>query len=100
MYPTNDLEKLNDVERLTSVPKVERINDPERLIRMPELQRITGKSRTSIYPLLDPTHPSYDPTFPRQVKIGPRSVAWPLSKVLEWVRSRPEAPHRAIIKNQ
>ena len=41
-----------------------------KFLRLPEVQIRTGKSRSSIY------QGSKDGTFPKQVRIGTRSVAW------------------------
>ena len=50
-----------------------------RLMRLKAVMEMTGKSRSSIYA---------DPTFPKRVKIGARSVAWPLQEVEGWIADR------------
>jgi prophage regulatory protein len=47
-------------------------------LKCPEVVRITGKSKTAIYEGMEAG------TFPQNVRIGPRSVAWVRSKVIEW----------------
>ena len=47
-----------------------------RLMRLQEVMEMTGKSRSSIYA---------DPTFPKRIKIGARSVAWALHEIDEWI---------------
>ena len=55
----------------------------ERLIRLPEVIQLTGSSRSSIY------RDMADGVFPASIRIGKRSVAWRLSEILGWIRSRP-----------
>ncbi|MBC8946864.1 MULTISPECIES: helix-turn-helix transcriptional regulator [Xenorhabdus] len=52
------------------------------LIRLPEVQRRTGYSKAWIYKLIS------DGAFPKQVKIGPRSVAFIESEIDNWIAQR------------
>ena len=61
---------------------------PTRIIRRAEVEDRIGSSKTGIYNKLDRESPSYDPTFPKQVSIGPRAVGWVEAEIEEWVRSR------------
>ncbi|MEX0447647.1 helix-turn-helix transcriptional regulator [Xenorhabdus sp. SGI246] len=54
----------------------------ESLIRLPEVQRRTGYSKAWIYRLIK------EDKFPKQVKIGPRSVAFVESEIDSWVDQR------------
>ncbi|MBD2793559.1 AlpA family transcriptional regulator [Xenorhabdus sp. 42] len=54
----------------------------ESLIRLPEVQRRTGYSKAWIYRLIK------EDKFPKQVKIGPRSVAFVESEIDGWVDQR------------
>ena len=56
--------------------------DIDRLIRLPEVKALTGLSTSSIYRLLAAS------SFPAQIPLGARSVAWVESEVLDWMRSR------------
>jgi len=49
-------------------------------VRLPEVKRRTAKSRSSIYQGMDAG------TFPRQVKIGPRAVAWIDSEIEQYIQ--------------
>jgi prophage regulatory protein len=63
-------------------------------VRLSTLKQLTGLSRSSIYARLNPGSASYDPTFPRQVKLspGPRgAAAWSLAEVEVWLMARLEA---------
>ncbi|MDC9581329.1 AlpA family transcriptional regulator [Xenorhabdus sp. PR6a] len=54
----------------------------ENLIRLPEVQRRTGYSKAWIYKLIG------DGEFPKQVKIGPRSIAFIESEIDNWITQR------------
>lgn len=54
----------------------------DRMLRMKEVSAIVGRSRTSIY------YDMKDGRFPKPVKIGARSIAWPESVIREWVESK------------
>ncbi|BET96067.1 helix-turn-helix transcriptional regulator [Xenorhabdus taiwanensis] len=52
------------------------------LIRLSEVQRRTGYSKAWIYKLIS------DGAFPKQVKIGPRSVAFIEAEIDNWIAQR------------
>ncbi|BET97870.1 helix-turn-helix transcriptional regulator [Xenorhabdus taiwanensis] len=52
------------------------------LIRLPEVQRRTGYGKAWIYKLIA------DNKFPKQVKIGTRSVAFIESEIDDWISQR------------
>ena len=54
----------------------------ERLIRVDDVKRLTGISRTQIWRLEKAGR------FPRRRRLGPNSVAWVMSEVQAFVRSR------------
>lgn len=58
---------------------------PEKHFRLPAVTEITSLSRSTIYRLMD------EGRFPRPVKLTGKSVAWPESRIAEWLRTRPEA---------
>ncbi|MEQ2027904.1 AlpA family transcriptional regulator [Xenorhabdus szentirmaii] len=58
------------------------ITPKENLIRLPEVQRRTGYSKAWIYKLIA------DERFPKQVKIGTRSVAFIESEIDGWIEQR------------
>lgn len=49
------------------------------LLRLPEVLKKTCRGRTAIYA---------DPTFPKPIKLGARSVAWLESDVDAWIAQR------------
>ncbi|ALE23013.1 MULTISPECIES: helix-turn-helix transcriptional regulator [Proteus] len=54
----------------------------ENLIRLPEVIRRTGFSKPYLYKLIS------DDKFPKQVKIGARSIAFVESEVDEWIANK------------
>lgn len=53
----------------------------DRLLRLPDVLRITGMGRNTVYTRIK------EGTFPKQVKIGPKSVAWRQSEINQWMAS-------------
>ena len=56
----------------------------ERHYRRPAVEEITGLSRSTIYDLMSRGD------FPRPVKLTPRIVAWPESRIEDWLAQRAE----------
>ena len=51
-------------------------------IRLPRVQACVGlKSPEAVWCRLRPSHPQFDPDFPKPIKIGKRAVAWVESEV-------------------
>lgn len=57
----------------------------ERHYRRPAVEEITGLSRTTIYAMMSRGE------FPRPVRLTRKAVAWPESKITEWLNSREAA---------
>ena len=55
---------------------------PDRLLRLPEVERLTGLRRSAIYEQMRRG------IFPRSVKTGQRTAAWPESAVQSWIAER------------
>ena len=56
-----------------------------RILRLPEVMRLTGLSKTTI-------HCRYrEGTFPRPLRLGPKSIGWRREEILEWLESLPRA---------
>ena len=53
-----------------------------RLIRLPEVKTRVGICKTGIYARMNAG------TFPKKVKLGPRSVAWIESDIDDWISNR------------
>lgn len=54
----------------------------DRLLRLPEVERLTGLRRSAIYEQMRRG------IFPRSVKTGVRTAAWPESAVQSWIADR------------
>ncbi len=54
----------------------------DRLLRLPEVEAASGLKKSTVYLLMKRGK------FPRCVRVTPRCVAWPESKVLQWVQDR------------
>lgn len=54
---------------------------PRRFIKRPEVEKLTTLSTTEIYRRIAAG------TFPAQVNLGPKSVAWIESEILSWCDS-------------
>ena len=55
-----------------------------RIIRRPEVQYMTGRGRSYIYSGMA------DGTFPKNIRIGKRSVGWIESEIQKWVQDKIE----------
>lgn len=53
----------------------------DRFMRIDEVISVTGLGRNTIYTRMR------EGTFPRQVHLGPKSVAWLQSSISEWMTS-------------
>lgn len=53
----------------------------DRFMRIDEVKSVTGLGRNTIYTRIR------EGTFPRQVRLGPHSVAWLQSDISEWMAS-------------
>jgi prophage regulatory protein len=50
-----------------------------RLLRLPDVKSVTGLSKSTIYARIA------NGTFPRQISLGPRLVAWVESDIQKWI---------------
>lgn len=81
-------EHMEKKESSSLTRKVSSKSATTRLIRRPELLRMTGLANSTLYAYMAQGR------FPRPVKIGARSVAWPEEAILDWIVSRPTAELR------
>lgn len=58
------------------------VSSTRRLLRLPEVKQKLGLSRAGIYRLIA------EGQFPRQVCIGPRTVAWCQDDLEAWIEQR------------
>ena len=57
------------------------------ILRRKQVENRIGIGRSSIYNKLNPKSSNYDPTFPRMVSLGARSVGWYEHEVEAWLAS-------------
>ena len=53
-----------------------------KFIRRPQVETLTGLSRSTIYAMIS------DGSFPKQVKIGRRAVAWREDDIHDWMNNK------------
>ena len=51
-----------------------------KLLRLPDVKSVTGLSKSTIYARIA------NGTFPRQISLGPRLVAWVESDIQKWIQ--------------
>ena len=62
------------------------MNKPQhKLIRLPEVKQTTGLSKSTIYSRIA------EGTFPKQISLGPRLVAWVESDIQNWIAKQVSA---------
>jgi len=66
------------------------------VLRRRQLCERLGLSSSHIYAMLDPNSASYDPTFPRQIRLGASAVGWLEHEVQLWLVSRIAASRMPI----
>ena len=59
-----------------------------RVLRTREVLEMTSLSRAAHFAKLDPKSKSYDPDYPRPLKLGARSVGYVEKEVLDWIKAR------------
>lgn len=68
------------------------------ILRRPQVEARTGLSRSGIYSRLtrNPKRPGdYDPTFPRPIPLGAKSVGWIESEIDAWLTTLVEKSRKA-----
>lgn len=66
----------------------ENTTNTPRLLPIREVcQRLGDKSRSWFYDKLSPKSPRYDPSFPRLIRFGPRSVGILEEELNTWIKS-------------
>lgn len=63
------------------MPSTEGTDSIDRFLRLDEVLHVTGLSRNTVYRRIR------EGTFPKQLRIGPNSVAWRQSEIVEWMNS-------------
>ena len=63
------------------MPSTEGTDSIDRFLRLDEVLHVTGLSRNTVYRRIR------EGTFPKQLRIGPNSVVWRQSEIVEWMNS-------------
>lgn len=82
----NDAEDEKSLKRQAAIA----VNTPARsatILRIEQVEARTGLKRSAIYDRLNKNSPRYDPTFPKQVGLGPGAVGWYEDEITGWVLS-------------
>jgi len=58
------------------------------ILNLKDIMYITRLGRATIYNMLDPKNVSYDPTFPKQIKLSTNRVGWLASEINIWLESK------------
>jgi prophage regulatory protein len=61
------------------MPNRSTIDSIDRFMRLAEVLQVTGLGRNTVYRRMR------EGTFPKQIKIGPNSVAWRQSAIAQWM---------------
>ena len=59
-----------------------------KILRMRAVVAKLGVARSTIYDWLNPKSPRYDPTFPKQLRLGQQSVGWMEAELDQWLLQR------------
>ena len=55
------------------------------ILCLPQLVEYTGLSRSTIYDLMNPNSPKYDPSFPKRFHLTKNAVRWVEADVYAWI---------------
>lgn len=64
------------------------LNKELRILRMRRVTEKIGLGRSAIYDRMDQRSPRYDPTFPKSVSLGGRSIGFVEAEVDAWLAAR------------
>jgi prophage regulatory protein len=72
---------------------------PFSILRKQALCQRIGLSPAHVYAMLDPKSPSYDPSFPHQIRLGAAAVGWLEHEVQAWLESRVSISRNGVGSN-
>lgn len=64
--------------------------NPGQLLRLADVLKILSISKAYHFALLNKNSKSYDPTYPKPISIGARSVRYSEGEVLAWIQTKKE----------
>ena len=62
-----------------------------RVIKLQEVLDLVSISRATHFAKLDEKSRSYDPTYPKPIKVGARAVRYVEQEIFDWLATRMEA---------
>lgn len=71
---------------------------PRHVLRLPEVLSRTGLSRSTILAKSNRTHRSFDPEFPRKIKLGMRAVGWLADDLNRWIEAKKKNSQATFIQ--
>ena len=84
------LRQAQSAERRARELKMATSEKIDRLLRLDEVLHATGLGRNTVYRRIR------EGTFPKQVRIGPNSVAWRQSAVTEWMSALTPSNYQSV----
>ncbi len=63
---------------------------PSKVLRLQEVLDLLSISKSYHFAKLDKNSKSYDPTYPKPISVGERSVRYIEQEVIDWVNARKE----------
>lgn len=63
-------------------------HQPVRVLRLKDMLFKLNVARSTLYDWMNERSSRYDPTFPKRVRIGMKSVGWLESEVDRWILAR------------
>lgn len=61
---------------------------PVRVLRLKDMMFKLSIARSTLYDWMSESSPRYDPSFPKRVRLGLKSVGWLESEVDQWILAR------------
>ncbi|MFQ2508868.1 helix-turn-helix transcriptional regulator [Aeromonas caviae] len=61
---------------------------PVRVLRLKDMMFKLNVARSTLYDWMSESSPRYDPSFPKRVRLGLKSVGWLESEVDQWILAR------------
>lgn len=73
-----------------SEERTKRIITKRKILRRWEVLQLLQIANATLYDWLSPKSPRYDPTFPKQIRLGASSVGWLADEIDAWIERRKE----------
>lgn len=64
---------------------------PLKIVKINDVLEMTSLSRATHFAKLNAKSKSYDPDYPKPLKLGPRCVGYVEQEVIDWLQARMEA---------